>query len=67
MTYQAVTVTLYDCKCDKCGWEWRSRKSELPTHCPHEKCPNPAKWNSEGVKRDTMPQVEVKSDFNFGA
>ncbi len=41
-----VEKTVYQCICDKCGWEWTTRSLKLPAVC--SRCKN-HKWNGSAV------------------
>ncbi len=39
-----VEKTVYQCICDKCGWEWTTRSLKLPAVC--SRCKN-HNWNGK--------------------
>jgi len=58
------TVERFECKCNRCGHEWVSQRSEVPVKCPN--CGS-AYWNRARVqrqRRDVQEQeaTEVRSD-----
>lgn len=62
--YEKIQVDAYKCTCEKCGHEWVSYRSELPTHCANRKCSNPTKWNVPGRSRKYIPK-DTPMDSKF--
>ncbi len=46
-------VSVYSCRCEKCGAEWITRKAEVPKLCP--KCKS-GKWNEAMAESPAVEQ-----------
>ena len=44
-------ITVWECKCERCGHNWITRKEELPLICPKCKTPYWDKPKWKGVKK----------------
>ncbi|HTG95800.1 MAG TPA: hypothetical protein VL866_24580 [Pyrinomonadaceae bacterium] len=42
-----ITKNQYHCKCERCGYEWVSRKG-VPMVCPNKRCHNP-RWDQKAA------------------
>lgn len=62
MSYIIIQISVFECKCEQCGYIWRSQNETLPANCANRKCTNPTRWNvSAQPKLSDLPVIEIRT------